>query len=190
MVPRHIFSLLLLFSCSAFASDELSELSKKQTHYFLQPGDVLDVSVWDEPTLQKEVLILPDGTLSFPLVGTVSTQGLSVGALVELLEDRLVHYVPNASVTVAIKQLQGARIYVIGKVNRPGEILLDRPLSVLQALSIAGGLTAFADDEEVHVVRTTGSEQTSITVPYGDLVVGESLKSNLALRAGDVVVVN
>jgi polysaccharide export outer membrane protein len=157
--------------------------------YRVQPGDVLFISVWKETDLQLQVLVRPDGGLSFPLAGDVSASGLTVEALGEEIAKRLRKYIPEAVVTVAVKELGGNRIYVIGKVNRPGEYPFSRPLDVMQALSLAGGATPFASLNDVRVLRRENGRQTSIPFHYGDVERGRNLEQNIELRTGDTVVV-
>lgn len=157
--------------------------------YYVQPGDVLAISVWDEPALQAEVIVLPDSTISFPLAGTVAVDGLTVSALRDHLTDKLLPFIPSVSVHVGILQARGSKVFVLGKVNRPGEYVLDRPLRVTHAMAMAGGFTSFADTDEVMVLRESGSVQDVVRVPYDDIVSGDSLDKNIWLQPGDLVVV-
>ena len=113
--------------------------------YSVLPGDVLQVSVWKEPDLQLEVLVRPDAAFSFPLAGDISTKGLSVVELQAELAQRLSRYISNPVVTISVSQVLGNKIYVIGQVNNPGDFVVNPQVDVMQALSMAGGLTAFAD---------------------------------------------
>ncbi len=117
-------------------------------------GDVLEVSVWKETDLQKEVLIRPDGGFTFPLAGEVDARGKSVESIRSLLVDRLQKYVPTPVVTVAVKSIGGNRIYVLGKVNRAGDFPLSRSLDVMQAISLAGGTTPYAAVNDIVILRT------------------------------------
>lgn len=157
--------------------------------YAIQPGDVLEISVWREPDLQREVLVRPDGGISFPLVGDMKAQGSSVAALAAAVTERLERYIPDPVVTVTVSQMSGNRIYVLGRVNRPGEFAVLRPVNVLQALSMAGGLTPYADEKRIQVLRGSGSEQQAIPFNYRDVERGQALEQNLVLQAGDVVMV-
>jgi polysaccharide biosynthesis/export protein len=157
--------------------------------YKIQPGDVLNVSVWKEPDLQSEVLVRPDGGLSFALAGDVQVQGQSVAQLQVLLTERLRKYIPDPVVTVTVKLASGSRIYVLGKVNRPGDYPLNRPIDVMQALSLAGGTTPFASVNSIEILRREGDKQTAIAFRYGDVEKGKGLEQNLVLKSGDTVVV-
>jgi polysaccharide export outer membrane protein len=189
VIPRmkimRVPSFLLLAFCSlAWAADPAAT-----NGYKLQPGDILQVSVWKETDLQAETLIRPDGGLSFPLAGELQAAGHTVAELTAMLEARVRKFVPDAVVTVAVKSAAGNRVYVIGKVARPGDFPLNRPIDVMQALSLAGGATPFADTSDIRVLRRDGEHQSSIEFRYGDVERGRKLEQNILLQSGDTVVV-
>ena len=157
--------------------------------YAVQPGDVLTVTVWKEADLQREVLVRPDGGLSFPLAGDIAALGLSVDEVRELLTERLKRYIPDPVVTVALKQIGGNRVYVLGKVNRPGEYAFSKPIDVMQALSLAGGTTPFAALNDIVILRRDNGKQQSIRFRYSDVENGRGLDQNIQLRSNDTVVV-
>lgn len=157
--------------------------------YKLQPGDVLQVVVWKETDLQSEVLIRPDGGVSFPLAGDLQAAGLTTDQLRAALEERVRKLIPDAVVTVSVKAPNGNQIYVIGKVNKPGDFPLLRPTDVMQALSLAGGATPFASTNKIRVLHRDGSRQTSIRFRYGDVAKGRHLEQNVLLQSGDTVIV-
>ena len=158
--------------------------------YEVQPGDILAVSVWGEPQLQLEVLVRPDGMLSLPLAGEISARNKALTDIRLEITDKLKKYVPDADVTVALKQIQRNKVYVIGKVNRPGEFLLKSNVDVMQALSMAGGATPFADVDEIKVLRRSAdNEQKVFEFDYDEIKDGENLDQNIMLKSGDVVVV-
>ena len=169
----------------------LSATSRAQeASYLIQPGDILQISVWKEEDLQAEVLVRPDGGISFPLVGDLSLKGMSVAQTAELITKKIEQYIPDPMVTVAIKQIGGNRIYVIGKVNRPGEFPFSKALDVMQALSLGGGTTAYADLSDIQILRRNDSgKQIAIPFNYGRVESGKSLESNILLQSGDTVVV-
>ena len=157
--------------------------------YKIQPGDVLEVSVWQEENLQKQVLVRPDGGMSFPLAGDMQAAGKSVTEVQKLITERLTKYIPDPVVTVSTLKLDGNKVYVIGKVARPGEFQANRYLDVVQALSMAGGMTPYAADNKITVLRRENGKQRSIPFRYGDIEKGEDLEQNIILQSGDVVVV-
>src|ERR1700674_2162511 len=147
--------------------------------YKLQPGDVLQVVVWKETDLQSEVLIRPDGGISFPLAGDIRAAGRTTAELRTELETRVRKLIPDAVVTVSVKAPNGNRVFVIGKVNRPGDFPLLRPTDVMQALSLAGGATPFASTDKIRVLHRDGSHQTSIRFRYSEVVRGHNLDQNV-----------
>lgn len=157
--------------------------------YAVLPGDVLQISVWKEPDLQLEVLVRPDSAFSFPLAGDISTKGLSVVELQEVLSRRLSRYLSNPVVTISVTQVLGNKVYVIGQVNNPGEFVVNPQVDVMQALSMAGGLTAFADTNDIKILRRTGEKQTAISFRYNDVLKGRDLSQNIVLQSGDIVAV-
>lgn len=157
--------------------------------YLIQAGDTLAVSVWKETDLQAEVLVRSDGGISFPLAGDLKVAGRSVADVRAELVERLQRYIPDPVVTVAVKQINGNRVYVVGKVNRPGVFEFSQPIDVMQALSLAGGATPFAALNDIRILRRENGQQTSIRFRYADVARGSHLERNILLRSGDTVVV-
>jgi polysaccharide export outer membrane protein len=158
--------------------------------YRLQPGDVVTITVWKEKDLETEALVRPDGGLSFPLVGDVTAAGHTIEEVRATLVQRLRPYIPEPVVTVAIKAIGGNHVYVIGKVQRPGEFTFSRPLDVMQALSLAGGATPFAALNDIVILRRqNGGAEHVLHFHYGDVARGQRLEQNVILESGDTVVV-
>jgi polysaccharide biosynthesis/export protein len=177
------FAILILYSTVRAEEPALS------SGYRLQPGDLLQVVVWKETDLQSEVLIRPDGGISFALAGDLQAAGLTTAELRTQLETRVRKLIPDAVVTVSVKAPNGNQIFVIGKVNKPGGYPLLRPTDVLQALSLAGGATPFANTDKIRVLHREGSHQTSIRFHYTDVARGHNLDQNVLLQSGDTVIV-
>ncbi len=175
--------LLLGLESPASAKDDAYET------YAIQPGDVLEISVWKEEDLQREVLVRPDGGLSFPLVGDLHAAGGSVEDLRARIAAGLQKYIPSPVVTVAVKQILGNSVYVIGKVNKPGGFLASRTIDVMQALSMARGMTPFAAVNDIRILRREHGKEAAISFRYGDVERGRHLDQNIILQSGDVVVV-
>jgi len=159
------------------------------TDYQISAGDVLQVTVWKEEGLDREVLVLPDGTISFPLIGSLNVQGLSPAKVQSMVKSKLSRMVPNASVTVMIKAALGHTVSVIGQVTKPGEFVMNRPTTVMEALSQAGGLTPYASEGHIRVLRHEGGKETAIQFPYDDVSSGKNLDKDIVLKPGDIVVV-
>ena len=157
--------------------------------YLLQPGDVLAVSVWKEADLTGDLLVRPDGGITLPLAGEIKAAGHTVEEVRTAIDQRLRKYLPNAVVTVSVKQALGNQIFVIGKVNRPGPYPLNRPVDVVQALSLAGGTTPFASIDNIRILRRDGERQITLPFRYRDIEHGRNLEQNIVLQSGDTVVV-
>jgi polysaccharide biosynthesis/export protein len=157
--------------------------------YQLGPEDIVEISVWKEPDLTKQLAVRPDGKISYPLIGEVQAAGKTVKQLREEISKRLEKYVTDAQVTVILLKTQYYKIYVVGKVNKPGEFLVGRPATVMQALAMAGGLTPFASPSKIVIIRKSGGTEQTLPFDYKAVSKGEFLEQNITLLPGDVVVV-
>lgn len=184
MIARLFAScLLFLLALPVFASDSAPA-------YLLRHGDSIQISVWREDGLQREVRVLPDGSVTFPLAGRVVVAGLSSSDAEKRIAEKLKEFIPDPVVTVVITGIEGSRVYVIGKVSKPGPIMLTAPTTTaLQALSQAGGLDKFADGNGIRVLRETDKGIEVFPVRFNDLLRGDELKTNLQLKAGDTILV-
>lgn len=162
-----------------------------QMIYKIQPGDKLYISVYNEEDLQKDIVVRPDGGIAFPLIGDVQASGKSVSQLRDEITSRLAEYIPDATVSVSLKEVIGNKIFVLGQVKNPGEYVLTGDIDVLQALSMAGGLTAFANSNKIKVLRRDPATHKKKVIPfsYKRVMRGEDLEQNITLRSGDTVVV-
>jgi polysaccharide export outer membrane protein len=157
--------------------------------YRLHPGDRLAISVWKEPEMQRELTIAPDGRVAFPLTGEIQAAGKFVGDVRREIETRLKKFIPEPTVNVSVVNVEGNRVFVIGQVTRPGAYVMNPELNVLQALSLAGGGTAFAKLDGVIILRGTGSAQDVKRFRFSQVSEGKNLEQNIVLQSGDVVVV-
>ncbi len=180
--------LTIVFFC-VISSLGAGNARAEDTTYSIIPGDVLQVDVWKEDGLDQEVLVLADGTITFPLIGSLQVGGMSPDAVQAAIKEKLAKYIPDASVTVSVKAALGHTASVIGQVTKPGEFVMSHQLTVMQALSQAGGLTPYADQNRVIILRRVNGVETSIPFPYKDIVNGDQLDKDIVLTPGDVVVV-
>lgn len=157
--------------------------------YQLHQGDTVMISVWRQDALQKQVVVLPDGSITLPLVGRIEVAGLSTPEIERRITVKLKEYIPDPVVTVVIVGIDGNRAYVMGKVNKPGPLLISGPLTVLQAISIAGGFDKFADEGGIKVIRTKLEGQEIFPVRYKDIISGKDMSTNIQLKVGDTIVV-
>ena len=195
-----VFILLLTTSACSYLSPSPSSEASAGTHvaqakpnpggtYIVQPGDLLSISVWKERDLQHDVYVRPDGWLNFPLAGDISASGKTVEELRKDIATKLSKYVPDPVVTVIVKQSLGNRIFVIGKVNKPGDYFAGRNIDVMQALTMAGGPTPYASVNKIKILRRVNGELKAIPFKYSKVEEGEDLEQNIILQGGDVVVV-
>jgi polysaccharide export outer membrane protein len=158
--------------------------------YLLQPGDVVEISVWKEDNLKKELLVRPDGGLTFPLAGDLRVAGHTTVEVGHELEARLDKYFSDVTVNVSVIQINGNQVYVVGKVNRPGVYKFDRAVDVMQALSLAGGTTEFAGVDDIRIIRRgADGRQQVFPFAYSDVARGRRLEQNIVLHSGDTLVV-
>lgn len=218
-VPRSVllrtisatFSLSLLASCSSlpaipFFDEELPATVASSTQptkwgdrvegvvitdpaYVIGPEDALDIAVWKDETLKAAALVRPDGGISFPLAGDFIVAGKTASQVRDELVKRLEKYIPEPVVTVAVVRVSSYRIYVIGRVNKPGDFQAGRNIDVLQALAIAGGMTPFASEDGIRIIRKVDGKTTSIPFQYSRVRKGGDLSQNITLKSGDVLLV-
>jgi len=158
--------------------------------YVIGPGDLIDISIWKEPALTRTVTVLPDGTISFPLIDPIQAEGRTVEELKAEIRKQIVRFVPDPNLSVAVNAVRSLYVFVIGKVHNPGRFELNGWVNVLQALAMAGGLNPFAKEDEIRIFRDTGDSQTvQFEFNYQEVARGENLEQNIRLRRGDVIVV-
>lgn len=206
MKYRHYVICVLCALCVFFVSAEIAweedrsaeaDIAKKSTgnvvvrdtDYILGPGDQLDISVWKDEALTKVVTLLPDGKFYFPLIGEVSAGGKTVAQVKKEMEKRVSYYVHDVILNVNVVQVNSMLIYVIGRVNTPGRLVLNANVNVLQALAMAGGLNPFAKKSRIRIFRQEGSEAKVFNFDYDDVSEGESLEQNIILKRGDTIIV-
>ena len=157
--------------------------------YSINPGDNLLISVWKEEGLSVQVLVTPDGNCTFPLIGQIKAAGRTADAVAREVVQRLKKFMPDPVAVVSIVGISGNKFYVIGAVNDPGEYVMNTAMDVMQALSVAGGTTPFADLNEIRILRRSDNGQTAIDFRYNEVARGRNLQQNILLQSGDLVVV-
>jgi len=196
-----LFSLRFLLCISllplAFASLAYSQekpggqelATQQEPPYIIQPNDILEIFVWKEPELTRKVLVRPDGRISFPLVQDLQAAGSSPAELKEQIEKRLKEYLKTPTVTVIVDAIQSYKVYVVGKVQKPGAMTVEKPITVLQAVALAGGFQDYAKDEEMAIIRNLGKENRVYPFNYKEVIKGRKAEQNIFLKSGDVVVI-
>lgn len=184
------FLLILLAAIAALSPAAAQEAAAPaRLDYRVNPGDTLEISVWKEEDLQREVLVRPDGGMSFPLAGEIQAEGKTVAQIRADLESRLSRYIPDLVLTVTVTDVSGNRVFVVGQVEKPGVFIMNPDLDVMQALSLAGGTTPFASLDDIKILRRQGAQRTAIRFDFTQVSRGRSLEQNIVLQSGDVVVV-
>lgn len=192
LILAYTFTLLFVFGCETtpvINQQTTTEQPVATETYIIGPGDVLKISVWKEQDMEHSVLVKPDGGITFPLVGDIKASGMTTSQLRDVVVEKLTRYIPSPVVTVSVMDSASNKIYVVGKVNRPGVYAASHYMDVLQLLSLAGGINAFADSDEIKIIRRTGSENTIFNFDYDEVVNGNRLDMNIILKAGDTIVV-
>ena len=189
--PARAFTLLIiaLAGLLSAAHSVAQERANPRMPYTINPGDLLEISVWKEPDMQRQVLVRPDGAFSFPLSGDILAEGRTVEAIRQELTSQLEAYIPDLVVTVTVAEVRGNKIFVFGQVKTPGEFIVNPRVDVIQALSIAGGVTPFAQLNSIKILRRRNGEQSIFQFRYSDIIKGEDLEQNILLEVGDIVLV-
>ena len=169
--------------------DNIERVAVLEPAYVVGPEDALDIAVWKDDTLKGTVLVRPDGGISFPLAGDFVVAGMTAAQVRDELVNRLEKFIPEPVVTVAVVKVSSYHIYVLGRVNKPGELLVGRNIDVLQALTLAGGLTPFASEDGIRIIRKVDNLTISIPFQYSKVRKGVDLTQNITLKSGDVLLV-
>jgi polysaccharide export outer membrane protein len=158
-------------------------------NYVIGAQDVLDISVWKETDLTRTVPVRPDGKISLPLLNDVQAAGLTPTQLADQITASLKKFVTDPQVTVIVTEINSQRVYILGEVTRPGAYPLLPQMTLLQALSSAGGFTQFANQKKIYLLRQENGKQERHPFNYRDAVKGINSDQNLILKAGDQIVV-
>jgi len=158
-------------------------------NYVIGPQDVLDISVWKEPELTRPVPVRPDGKISMPLLNDVQAAGKTPLQLAIDITTGLKKFVTDPQVTVIVTTINSQRVFILGEVNRAGAYPLLPDMTVLQALSSAGGFTIYANLKKIYVLRAEAGKQVKHPFNYKDVLAGKATDQNIVLRAGDTIVV-
>lgn len=182
--------LSMLFWCDLALADPEKAAPKASvpSTYIVDAGDVLAISVWKDEGLDKQVLVRPDGGITFPLVGEIHAGGMTVDQIAAEISKRLSEFLSDPAVTVAVMTVN-QKIYVVGKVMKPGEFVTPARVDVMQALAMAGGPAPFADTDDIKIIRRTQGNTTTFEFDYDAVASGDKLEQNILLNRGDVVVV-
>lgn len=176
-------------SSAGDAAKATSNAATTDPAYMIGPEDVLDINVWKEPDMTRTVPVRPDGKISLPLINDVQAAGSTPQQLAATVTEKLRKYVQEPQVTVIVTAINSQRIFVVGEVLRAGAFPLIPGMTVLQALSSAGGFTTFADVKKIHVMRLVNGKQVELPFNYREVLKGDNQDQNIKLQPGDTVIV-
>ncbi len=174
---------------AASAPEESKVAASTDPAYVIGEEDVLNVSVWKDPEVSRTVPVRPDGKISLPLIHDVQSAGLTPAQLGIVITEKLRKFMTDPQVTVIVIQINSRRVYIMGEVNRPGAFPLLPNMTVLQALSSAGGFTQFANLKGIYVLRSGDGKQNRFPFSYKDVIKGQRAEQNIGLKPGDTIVV-
>ncbi len=192
MTKRFKWTTVFLFSfclINIFPLVVPSIAQEETPDYLIGPKDILNIHVWQEPELTRDVTVTPDGRITFPLIGKIMAQGKTVTELKEIITKKLKNFITVPEVTVIVNESLSRTVYIIGTVNEPGPYPLSPNMTVLQALSVAGGFTEWADTKNIQIVRRDGKKEVQLRFNYKKFISGKNLEQNILLKPNDTIVV-
>ncbi len=180
---------LLSWMVSGIAYGDEAAREPSSPNYQIGPSDVLRIFIWKETELTQDLTVMPDGRITFPLIGEIDVAGKTVTQLKTIVSEKLKKYVTAPEVTVIVRESNSQQIYTIGKVTRPGPYSLGANMTVLQALSVAGGLAEWADEKNIKIIRRDAGKEVQIPFNYKDFIGGRNPDQNILLKPSDTIVV-
>lgn len=194
---------LMLLAGMAFASGSKDKKDKKDPaavkaeekalaaspDYQIGPEDMITVSVWKEPELSAQVAVRPDGKVSLPLLGDVQAAGMTPLALSADVTEKLKKFVEGPNVTVVVNQINSRKYFVMGEAAHPGVFPLFSNITILQAISVAGGFNQYANVKGIYLMRMVNGQTVKYPFNYKEVIKGNAQQQNLALRPGDTIVI-
>jgi polysaccharide biosynthesis/export protein len=158
--------------------------------YQIGAGDVLQISVWKEPDASvPSAVVRPDGRIAMPLLKDIEVAGLTPTETEKMIAERLAKYIPDANVTVVVSGINSKKIYILGAVRKEGPIAYTYPMTIMQALSEAGGITDYAKRKKIYVLRTENGKKVQLPFDYDAVLRGERTELNVPLLPNDTLVV-
>ena len=196
---RHMLLVLLTILVSSLITgcprpDVIVPPGPPEEGFLLGPEDVIEVVVWKNADLSKQVVIRPDGKVSLPLIGDVPAAGFTADRLAEEIGERYKAFKENPAVSVNVIEVNSYYVFVVGEVNSPGKLSMKSYTTILQALSLAGGFTQFAEDNDIRIIRNVLNgegkvKELRIPIRYDDLISDDGAAYNVTLQSGDTIVV-
>jgi polysaccharide biosynthesis/export protein len=157
--------------------------------YVIGPRDMLSVIFWRDKDMSADVSVRPDGMISLPLINEVRAEGLTPDQLRDQIAQRAARYIADPTVSIVVREIHSRQVFITGEVNKPGAYSLMTPTSVMQLISLAGGLREYAKAKDIVILRTEGGKQSAIPFNYKDVMNRKKLTQNILLQPGDTVIV-
>ncbi len=157
--------------------------------YVIGADDVLDINAWKEPEITRTVPVRPDGKISLPLINDIQAAGFTPTQLATIITEKLKKYLTEPQVSVIVRAINSRRIFIMGEVGRPGTFQLRPDMTILQALSGAGGFTQFANMKGIYLLRTENGKQIKYPFNYKEVVKGQRPEQNILLKPGDTIII-
>ena len=192
MTKRLKWTTVFLFSfclISTFPWVIPSIAQTQSSSYIIGPNDLLTIHVWREPDLTQDVSVLPDGRITYPLIGEIMAQGRTVLELKMAITEKIKNFVTAPEVTVIVRESRSRIIHTIGQVNSPGPYPMAPNMTVLQALSAAGGFAEWANRKKILIIRREGDKEIQLRFNYNEFISGKNIKQNIVLKPNDTIVV-
>lgn len=196
LIKSFIFGILIVAgSVFTFLSAEAQEniqsekVNSASSYYRIGPNDVLSIFIWKEPELTRNVTVMSDGRISYPLIGDIMAEGETVASLKDKITEKMKGYIENPEVTVIIDECRSRRIYIIGQVGHPGPIELEAKMTVLQALASAGGFQDYANKKYILIFRRENNREKMYRFNYQEFISHDNLDQNIFLEPNDTIVV-
>ncbi|MCD6561719.1 MAG: hypothetical protein B1H11_03590 [Desulfobacteraceae bacterium 4484_190.1] len=183
-----LFSVLLV-NTAIFSWIKPAIAQTKVPSYLIGPNDLLNIFVWREPELTRDITVMHDGRITFPLIGEVMAKGKTATELKNVITEKLRDYITAPQVTVIVRESRSRRIYTVGKVNAPGPYPLEPGMTVIQAISAAGGFAEWADTKNILIIRNEDGKKEQLHYNHKEFMSGKNLNQNIMLKPDDTIVV-
>jgi polysaccharide export outer membrane protein len=158
-------------------------------NYVIGTDDLLGIVYWRDKEMSTDARVRPDGRISLPLLNEVQAAGLTPEELQKKITQESAKYMEDASITIVIREILSLKVFITGEVNKPGPYSITSVTTVMQLISLAGGLREYANSKNIMIMRKEGDKQTSLKFNYKEVAAGKNLKQNIDLKPGDTVVV-
>ena len=166
-----------------------ASVSQIPADFVLGPEDVIGILFWREADMSGDLTVRPDGMITLPLIGDIKAAGLRTDLLKAQIEKAATKFITDPNVTIVVRQINSRKVFITGEVSKPGAYPMTADRSVIQLIAVAGGLTEYADGNNIMILRTENGKQKSFKFHYRDVLRGKALPQNIQLQPGDTVVV-